>query len=350
MEKQKKLGFFKKMFLAITDFRVYPYILKTENFWKSFGYFLKLILLVSLLITSYIAGSIFGEMDAFIENYNVVVPEFTFQSGELLINESGNVKIDDDTLLIIDTSKTYEEYEKSSEYNENTRYNVRIFVNKDSISYETYYGGGFRFLLGDIEQNFNKTSLYDYISELYESTMNKFIMFFVIYFSTFIGYLFSKVFEILIIALISSVICASFRMKINASNHFKIAFYVVTLPYLLEAISIMCVGSIKEYTVIVTTLLSYIYVFYAVRAIKLDAFLLIVNNVQNKNGNVIITKVDKDGNPIKEDSNNQDEDKTENDDQESKSYDEEKASENKQELESDKENKAADDKNDNNEK
>ena len=301
MEKQKRLGFFKKIFLAITDFRVYPYILKTESFWKSFSYFLKLILLVSLIITAYLAGNIFGDMNTFIENYNTTVPEFTLQSGELFIDEIKNVKINDDTILIIDTSKTYDEYEKSIEYSENTRYNARVFVNKDAISYETYYGGGFRFLLGSISKNFDKSSLYSYIVDLYGNVSNKFIIFFAIYFTTFIGYILSKVFEILIVALASSIICSFFRMKINASNHFKIAFYVVTLPYLIEAISIMCVGAIKEYTVIVTTLLLYIYVFYAIRAIKLDAFLLIVGNAQNKDGNVIITRIDKDGNPIRQD-------------------------------------------------
>lgn len=303
MEEQKRLSFFKKMALAITDFRIYPYVLKTESVWKSFCYFIKLILIVALLMSTYFCGAIFSNIESFIENYNNIVPEFKFKNGVLLIEESENLKIDDDTFLVIDTAKTYDEYRNSKEYTENTRYDTRIFVNSDAISYENYQGSGFRVMLKDMECSFDKASMYAYMTTMYENTWNKCAVFLTVYIAVFVGYFISKIFEVLIIALIASVICTLFRMKINTKNYFKIAFYAITLPYLIEAISIMCVGSIKEYTVIVTTLLTYIYVFYAVRAIKLDAFLLIVTNAQNKDGKVIITKVDKDGNPIVDNGN-----------------------------------------------
>ncbi len=305
MEEQKKLSFFKKMALAITDFRIYPYVLKTEGVWKSFGYFIKLLLIVVLLMSTYFCGAIFSNVESFFENYNNIVPEFKFEKGVLSVEETKKLKIDDDTFLVIDTDQTYDEYSNSNAYKENTRYDTRIFVNSDAISYEDYQGSGFRLMLKDMECSFNKESLYTYITIMYENPWNKCIIFLTVYVAVFVGYFISKIFEILIIALIASIICTLFRMKINTKNYFKVAFYAVTLPYLIEAISIMCVGSIKEYTVVVTTLLTYIYVFYAIRAIKLDAFLLIVTNAQNKDGKVVITRVDKDGKPIK-DADNED--------------------------------------------
>ena len=305
MEEQKKFSFFKKMALAITDFRIYPYVLKTESVWKSFGYFIKLLLIVVLLMSTYFCGAIFSNVESFIENYNNIVPEFKFKNGVLSVEETKSLKIDDDTFLVIDTDQTYDEYSNSDAYKENTRYDTRIFVNSDAISYEDYQGSGFRLMLKDMECSFNKESLYTYITIMYENPWNKCIIFLTVYVAVFVGYFISKFFEILIIALIASVICTLFRMKINTKNYFKVAFYAVTLPYLIEAISIMCVGSIKEYTVVVTTLLTYIYVFYAIRAIKLDAFLLIVTNAQSKDGKVVITRVDKDGKPIK-DADNED--------------------------------------------
>lgn len=300
MELQKKVGFFKKMFLAISDFRLYPFVLKTENTWKSFGYFLKLILLITLMVACYYTASVFSGIEGFINNYDEFVTDFTFQNGVLSIEEKQNFELDEDTLVIINTDYSYEEYDAMEEKNEFTRYDARLFVNNDAISYETYDGGTLIFSFDAFECTLNKTSLYNCITLLYGNLANKLIIFATIYIGTFIGYFISKFFEILVIVLLASIICAFFKIKASVRNYFKISFYVVTLPYLLEAISILCVGAIKDYTVVATTLLSYIYLFYAVRAIKLDAFLLIVNNAKNSNENVIITRVDKNGNPVKE--------------------------------------------------
>ena len=80
MEEQKRLSFFKKMALAITDFRIYPYVLKTESVWKSFGYFIKLLLIVVLLMSTYFCGTIFSNVEGFIENYNLTDFQSTLPS------------------------------------------------------------------------------------------------------------------------------------------------------------------------------------------------------------------------------------------------------------------------------
>lgn len=308
MEEQKKLSFFKKMALAITDFRLYPYILKTEKVSKSFGYFLKLILIVTFIMAISTFGTLLSNIENFMNSYDMVVPDFSFQNGVLSVEEEKNFKIDDDILTIIDTSMTYDEYKSSEKYNQNTRYDTRIFVNSDAITYENYDGSGARLVFQDVGCSLNKKSLYSFITILYSSFANKIIMFLAVYIAIFMEYFFVKLFEILIITLMVSIICTLFRMKLNAKNYFKIAIYAMTLPYLLEAISVACVGSVKTYTMAVTSALSYVYIFYAIRAVKLDAFLLIMSNANNKNGNVVVTKVDKDGNPIKDETEEKNDD------------------------------------------
>lgn len=308
MEEQKKLSFFKKMALAITDFRLYPFILKTEKVSKSFGYFLKLILIVTFIMAICTFSTLLSGIETFMGSYDMMVPEFSFQNGVLNVGEEKNFKLDDDTLAIIDTSMTYEEYKNSEKYNENTRYDTRVFVNSDAITYENYDGSGARLVFQDLGCSLNKKALYSYITILYSSFANKVIMFLAVYVAVFMQYFFVKIFEILVITLMVSVICALFRMRLDVKNYFKIAIYAMTLPYLLEAISVACVGSVKTYTMMVTSALSYVYIFYAIRAVKLDAFLLIMSNANKKNGKVVVTKVDKNGNPIKDetDVNNND--------------------------------------------
>ena len=62
----------------------------------------------------------------------------------------------------------------------------------------------------------------------------------------------------------------------------------MTLPYIIELISIITVGGVKDYAALASNILAYVYIFYAIRAVKLDAFLLIFN----QNGNVKIVKKD----------------------------------------------------------
>ena len=78
--------------------------------------------------------------------------------------------------------------------------------------------------------------------------------------------------------------------------------------------------------------------FYAIRAIKLDAFLLIVTNAQNKDGKVVITRVDKDGNLIKDT------------DDENKVEESEDAKNAQEDLDDNKDNNSDDNNNDNNDK
>lgn len=88
--------------------------------------------------------------------------------------------------------------------------------------------------------------------------------------------------EIIFLTLLTSIVATIFGIRIDFKNYLKIAIYAVTLPYIIEVISVLVVGSVKDYAVITSNVLSYVYIFYAIRAVKLDAFLLFLNSNQNK--------------------------------------------------------------------
>ena len=65
-----------------------------------------------------------------------------------------------------------------------------------------------------------------------------------------------------------------FRLRLKWQNYIKIAIYVSTLPFLLEMIALIVVGSISESVNFISMLVSCVYIFYALRALKLDSVIV----------------------------------------------------------------------------
>ena len=277
MQKQKKLSFFQKIFLAISDFRVYPYILKTEKLAKSFAHFIGFILLIVAAITIRYSSDVMRIIDDFINEYDKLVPEFSLTDGVLKIDNTDFVKIGTDMAAAINTDYKYDEYVTTEEYRQMTRYDARIFINSDSITYESYDGSGMSFLLTEVESDYDKNSFYEHITGIYTSTRGKIVIIFTVFISVAMAYGFTKVIELLLYAVLASLVAVLYRIKVDFKNYFKIAIYIVTLPYILETISIIYTGTLKDYALFASTLLAYVYIFYAIRAIKLDAFLILMN-------------------------------------------------------------------------
>ena len=287
MEKNKKLGFFQKIVLSMTDFRVYPYILKTEKLSRSFGHFLCFMMILVALMTGKYAAGLFQRIDKFMEEYDSVVPEFTLNNGVLDITQKDTVIIQGDTVAVIDTQNSFSTFLESEEYKNITRYDRRLFINSDMITYETYDGARTSFLLSQVTMNFDKASFYEYILEVYQSDLTKLTMVLTIFMAVFVGYFSIKLLEVLLFAIFASLVAVIYRIRVDFKNYLKIALYIVTLPYLIETVSILVVGSIRDYTVFASNILAYIYIFYAIRAVKLDAFLLIMNHQNASNVNVV---------------------------------------------------------------
>lgn len=278
MQKDKKIGFFQKTFLAMTDFRVYPYILKTEKLAKSFSYFICFILLLVAIISIRYSSDITSIVGDFIDEYETAIPEFTLIDGKLDVEKKDVVKINNDLVAIIDTEYNYAEYTSTEVYRKTSRYDSRIFINQDAITYENFDGSGIQLLLKDVEKDYDKATFYEYISSIMNSTKGKIVIVLTVFITVFMAYGLLKFLEILLYAIFASVVAMFYGIKVEFKNYLKIAIYIVTLPYIIELLSIVYTGVLKDYALMISSIIAYVYIFYAVRAIKLDAFLLIMNN------------------------------------------------------------------------
>lgn len=326
----KKLGFFQKIILAITDFRFYPVMLKTEKTSRSVAHFILFLLLLTLIMSGSFLGVAFEGIDAMLAKYEEKVPEFYLEDGVLSVETKEVYKVLNDLVIIVNTDNLYEEMDEIEEYEEYYVYNNRLFINSDAITYESELGYEevasketlqiTQLPLNEITINYNKASLQQYIEDVRAATTTKMFVFTILFIATFLSYAFTKIFEVLLYAVMTSLVAAISGMKLNFKNYFKIALYVVTLPYILETISVVYLGAVSDNSFIISNLVAYIYILYAIRAVKLDAFILIMNSPnkmkKSKDGKTIISieedenKKDNDNTLEKEDKKTDDEDNT----------------------------------------
>lgn len=278
--KKEKLGFFKKLSMVITDFRTYPFLVKHEKFLKSIVYLVILTLIASLIFTINIAQNLSAALEEISKKYEEIIPEFELKNGELDIYAKYNEKIDNNSFLVVDTDYTYEEYTKTKEYSRLVIYDMIIFVNEDKIVVEIAGESTYEIIFADFEYQINKERLYNEITKLPENF--DFIPYFItLYLSVFVGYFTAVFLKVLFLGCIVSIMCMFTGVRLNFKNYIKIAIYAYTLPFIMELIS-LCLGvSGKDYVYYTTSLLTYIYIIYAVRAIRLDAFIMLFSKKEN---------------------------------------------------------------------
>lgn len=296
MEKEnvekKKMGFFKKIALAITDFRFYPLILKSESSTRSFGHFFMFLMLLTLIISVKMADTMFVKFNYFLEQYEDLVPEFSLSEGVLDVEFDGTKEIRNDMIAVIDTDYTYAECVDASEYEGVSKYDNILMINSDAITLIDSYGMAYQADLSMINDAFDKTSFLAYIERTSDTFGAKMFALSVIFIAVFFVYAIYKFIEVLFFGILAMFISVLAGIRINFKAQMKIVYYAVTLPYIVETIAIVYTGSLKEYAVLASGILAYVYIFYAIRAIKLDMLLMIMNN--DKKG-AFKLKVDEEG-------------------------------------------------------
>ena len=324
-KEHKKMGFFQKVILAITDFRFYPLMLKTESLARSIGHFVLFFLILTLIMTTCFYDTAITGMDALLARYEEKIPEFYLEDGTLSVETKEVYKVLNDFVIVVNTDNKYDEIGNLDEYNEFQLYDNRLHINSDAITYESELGytevDGTEAVqitqlpLSEIAVNYNKASLHQYIEDIRTATTTRVFVFMMLFMATVISYAFTKLFEVFLYAIMTSLVATISGMKLNFKNYVKIALYIVTLPYILETISVVYLGGVSENSFIISNLIAYIYILYAVRAVKLDAFLLIMNNPTNlkksKDGKTVIS-IEKEQKIDSEISNNENESEDEN--------------------------------------
>lgn len=309
MENNKKLSFFARVISAITDFRIYPYI-KREKITSAISYFLKLLLLITLIISLYLISNVYEITEKFIVDYNSEIPNFTLKDG--VLEAESNVKYSfENGIVILNTNYSAEELKEISNI-DIIGYDYNVFISKDKMN--IYFNEN---LLGIVDFSqiigeHTKQSFYNNVLHPFNDIRVKIYLFSISYIAIFVAYIILKITNILTAMILATIFNFLFGNSLKFGDLFKIAAYAVTLPIIIEAIALITVGYVSESVTLIYQVLVCIYVFYALRAIKLDKIIItatqngILKKIVNNEG--INTEIPKDMN-AKEEVNKDEENK-----------------------------------------
>ena len=274
------LNFFARIYLAITDFRLYPFIVQKEKFIHALLYFLGFILLVSAILATGVTVKILNLLNDFMLIYNTQVQDFTISDGKLDIDENINIEFDkvqiyaDDTININDF--------KIDEFN--IKQNFFAVALKDGVilgskslvdeanNYDNPNQGVIIVKYDNLETN--KDDLYNTLNFSMTSAVFKLSLAGAILCGVFVAYLAIKFIHVIFVAFALLFLGLVFKTKYKFTDYLKVAFYVITLPVIIEVIALIVTGEIGSYANITYFLLMYVYMYYAIRALKLDNIIM----------------------------------------------------------------------------
>ena len=312
MIKKERLGFFKRIYLAITDFRLYPFVQREKTI-AATSYFSLLLMLLTLFISLQFSLKVFDGISFINEGYDKLVPEFSLENGILNV-EDKIYDLDGEVKFAVDTSYKGEEFAKT-DLGKEIVYSKSFFViNSDGIVYSED-GGAVIYTFAPVSSKINKAILKQEIEFVDSNLSVKVAIFFITWLVLFFAYFILKMINALFLILISYMLNFMFGMKLKFSNYYRIVMYALTLPLIIETVSLLYIGRIPEYATFAYQLLAYIYIFYALRALKLDILLIStpggsskekIENIIKKIENEVEEKLQRESKDIKEDESTDD--------------------------------------------
>ena len=263
-----KLGFIERIYLAITDFRMYPYVIK-EKYRTALGYFLGFVFLVAIILSvnAYVKTSTWVKY--FVEDYYKNVSEFSIDNNMLETEEN----MDFDFLKVkiyTDDTKSFDESELERLDLKNYRFSILGYKDKCIIGSNSL--GYMAFTYENVKTN--RDGVFSIINQYKNDNAVKFGLLIGLFCSIFILYFITKFVFALFTTIMLLFLGMIFRTKYKFIDYMKVAFYVMTLPTITEIIALIVIGELNEYANITYYLLSYVYMFYAIRALKLDNIIL----------------------------------------------------------------------------
>lgn len=276
MENNKKLSFLARVISAISDFRIYPFV-QREKITLAISYFLKLLLIITLVICVYIFSNIYNIMEKFTLDFNDVFPNFALEKGVLNADERVEYSIENG-IVILDSNYTAEELKSISD-KEVIGYDYNVLISKDGMN---VYIKDMLFVTMEFSQiigDYTKQSFYNNILQPFSNLSVQIYFFVIIYCAIFGTYTLVKITNVLTAMILASIFNVLFGNRLKFGDIFKIAAYALTLPIIIELIAVIFVGYVSESVILIYQLLLSVYVFYALRAIKLDR--IIITATQN---------------------------------------------------------------------
>lgn len=270
---QKKIPFFKRLKNAITNFDEYQKF-SQEKLGTAIKYFLKLMLIFSILISGFLTARMYKEIETIKTSFAEECPDFRIENNTLLI-EGENKKYEKDigyeTLgLIVDSENTDLTEEQNGQYQRiiafyKDRMVMKTMDTKTSMTYE------------DISKNQNinglsKQQILDYANSN-EMLVIYSIFFVVTIIFVFIAYSIQILLDIFLLSIIGLIMSKIAAVKLKYKEVFNMSIYALTLSIVLYLIYI-CVNISTGFTIkyfdLAYQIISYIYIVTAILMIKSD--------------------------------------------------------------------------------
>lgn len=268
--KNKRIPLITRIYSAIADFRIYPLIQK-EKLRTAIGYFLKLILIISIVYAACITSGLYETIVKVSKDYNTKIPNFKIEDG-VCIADKGTYTTGD-KLIIFDTEYAVEDL-KDLYGKDLIGYDSYALVGHDAIDVYPNEQIAYRVEFEDLPGTVTKDYLYSYIFEDVNSFNYKVSLFIIVYIAVFIVFIQFKLMSVLGAVLLAYMFNLIFGVWLKLKDALKISIYALTLPIIIEAIAFALVGTISESVSLIYQVLVAVYVFYALRALKLDKMIL----------------------------------------------------------------------------
>lgn len=278
-EDNMKVGFFKRIYLAVTDFERYG-IFGAESISTAIKYLLKIMLIFVIVVAGIFLYQFHTYFQEALSYFKENISELHFVEGNLEINQGETVEIQNDhsilPYLMIDTDATEEQIQDYTK--KLSGYETGMLILKDKVIYKNeLLAQQMEYRFQDILQNypipeFDKQGVLDFISQIDKVSLY-ISLFIVMAIYLYVIYLATTFVDVVMLAVLGFIVARIAGMKIRLKATFNIGIYALTLPLLLNLIYIV-VNSLTGFTVQyfswMYTTISYIYVIVAILMIKAD--------------------------------------------------------------------------------
>ena len=272
------IGFFKKFILSIVEQRFFPLIQK-EKIWPAIGYFCKLIFFASVCLSIVATNDFFGILPDYIDKFESKTPNFDIIDGVIYVESGDGFEVNKNIYVDFTVNKEPEESTiEAVSKRQNDKYNTYVLVEENSVSiYKKLDSGLKEEILKTDYNNFantNKARLIKECRDVVDSHLAKLIIFLGFIGAFFIAYGLYRLGFLVMYSFSAFCLNVIFMNKLKVKDYFKIAIYVSSLPILLEVVALIVTGRIPDAAGFVAMLIATVYVYYALRAIKLDTILV----------------------------------------------------------------------------
>ena len=273
--KQKKVGFFKRVKKAITNFDEYK-IFAEEKVSVSIKYLLKLMFIFVILITIGITIRLTNEANKAIQIFREECPDFKFEDNNLIIESDNKHFIKGDEYgffgLIIDSeNNSLTDVENANEYQR------VIAILKDKLVIKSVDNVESSITYEQLSQeydinNVNKQTILNFLSS---ENMTKLYMIFVVLsiIYLFIIYVIQVILDVLLLSVIGFLLSKIIGIEFKYKSIFNMSVYSLTLSIVLYMIYIIVnlfTGFEIKYFTIAYNAIAYIYIITAMLMIKSD--------------------------------------------------------------------------------